>query len=124
VEVPAEEVARALAGRGLFSGAVTNVRVTRRGVGGFATEVEVTGPGKRARLGAYAFRLAVGAYRLQSTNFEVTPTATGFLFQGCGFGHGVGLCQWGAQGMAQAGWNYREILLHYYPGSRLVRVYR
>jgi len=124
VEVTADEVARALAERGLFSGAVTNVTVTRRGVAGFATEVEVTGPGRRTRVGGYAFRLAVGAYRLKSTNFEVTPTASGFLFQGRGFGHGVGLCQWGAQGMAQAGWNYREILVHYYPGSRLVRIYR
>jgi stage II sporulation protein D len=124
VEVAAEEVARSLAERGLFSGAVTNVTVTRRGTGGYATEVEVTGPGKRTRMGAYAFRLAVGAHRVKSTNFEVTPTAGGFLFQGRGFGHGVGLCQWGAEGMAQAGWNYREILAHYYAGARLVRIYR
>jgi len=124
VEVTAEEVARGLAERGLFSGAVTNVTVTRRGPAGFATEVEVSGPGKRTRLGAYGFRLAVGAHRVKSTNFEVTPTASGFLFQGRGFGHGAGLCQWGAQGMAQAGWNYREILAHYYPGACLVRIYR
>lgn len=124
VEVTAEDAARALAQRDLFSGAVTNVTVTRRGPGGFATEVEVTGPGKRTRIGAYAFRLALGGHRVKSTNFEVTPTASGFLFQGRGFGHGVGLCQWGAEGMARAGWNYREILAHYYPGCHLLRIYR
>lgn len=38
---------------------------------------------------------------------------------GTGFGHGVGLCQWGARGMAQEGYSYREILEHYYRGTRL-----
>ena len=46
-------------------------------------------------------------------------TATTFVFSGRGWGHGVGLCQVGAYGMALRGHDYREILAHYYQGARL-----
>jgi len=42
---------------------------------------------------------------------------------GRGFGHGVGLCQWGAEGKAEAGWSGEEILRYYYPGAMMFRVY-
>jgi stage II sporulation protein D len=41
-------------------------------------------------------------------------------FKGKGLGHGVGFCQWGAKGMAEAGKKFPEILQHYYPGSQIV----
>ena len=40
-------------------------------------------------------------------------------FKGAGFGHGVGMCQTGAMGMAQAGHDHKKILNHYYPGTKL-----
>ena len=43
--------------------------------------------------------------------------------KGAGFGHGVGMCQYGALGMARAGYDYRQILRFYYKGIRLVRAY-
>lgn len=42
------------------------------------------------------------------------------LFTGRGWGHGVGMCQWGARGMAQLGFGYRDILKHYYPTTQLM----
>jgi stage II sporulation protein D len=45
-----------------------------------------------------------------------------FVFTGKGWGHGVGLCQVGAFGMAQAGATYEQILRHYYSGISLGRV--
>ena len=45
-----------------------------------------------------------------------------FSFRGRGWGHGVGLCQWGARGMAAHGMGYREILGHYYPDTRLMMI--
>jgi SpoIID/LytB domain protein len=45
-----------------------------------------------------------------------------FLISGGGFGHGVGLSQYGAEGFALRGYTYRHILAHYYPGTRLSRV--
>jgi stage II sporulation protein D len=41
------------------------------------------------------------------------------VFHGRGLGHGVGMCQYGALGMAKAGKDYRVILEHYYPGTEL-----
>nr|NIP82731.1 amidase [Gemmatimonadota bacterium]NIQ58665.1 amidase [Gemmatimonadota bacterium]NIU78858.1 amidase [Gammaproteobacteria bacterium]NIX47645.1 amidase [Gemmatimonadota bacterium]NIY12004.1 amidase [Gemmatimonadota bacterium] len=43
--------------------------------------------------------------------------------EGAGWGHGIGMCQIGALGRARAGQSYREILLTYYPGTRIVRLY-
>lgn len=123
VEFGAPEVGQALAEAGLFEGPVTDIKVTRRAASGYAVQVEVRGPRGRRRLPAYTFRSALGTRRLKSTNFTVVRTGRGFRFEGRGYGHGVGLCQWGAQGMAQAGYNYREILTHYYPGAELVRIY-
>jgi stage II sporulation protein D len=44
-----------------------------------------------------------------------------FLVSGRGWGHGIGMSQWGAEGLALHGWSYRGILGHYYPGTTLVR---
>jgi stage II sporulation protein D len=45
------------------------------------------------------------------------------VFRGAGFGHGVGMCQTGAIGMAETGKSYREILRHYYPGTVLRKLW-
>jgi SpoIID/LytB domain protein len=45
-----------------------------------------------------------------------------FLIDGRGWGHGVGLAQWGAEGFARHGWTHERILAHYYPGTRLTAV--
>ena len=42
-----------------------------------------------------------------------------FVVKGRGWGHGIGLSQWGARGFAERGWRYERILRHYYPGTRL-----
>jgi stage II sporulation protein D len=47
------------------------------------------------------------------------PSASTFVLNGRGYGHGVGLSQCGALGYAKHGWNYRQILAHYYPGTTL-----
>lgn len=45
------------------------------------------------------------------------PSTAAFVFSGNGWGHGVGMCQWGSIGMARSGKSFREILSHYYPGT-------
>ncbi|MBE9041283.1 SpoIID/LytB domain-containing protein [Oscillatoriales cyanobacterium LEGE 11467] len=60
------------------------------------------------------------ALNLRSTLFTVTPQGDSFNISGRGFGHGVGLSQWGAKGMAAQGYNYRQILGHYYPNTSLL----
>jgi stage II sporulation protein D len=52
-----------------------------------------------------------------STLFRVEPDPGGFLFTGHGIGHGIGMCQWGARGRADAGTNAAAILAAYFPGT-------
>jgi len=64
---------------------------------------------------------------LRSTWFTVTPQGNktvpeNFRFDGRGFGHGLGLSQWGAYGMARQGANYQQILRHYFQGTSLAKI--
>jgi stage II sporulation protein D len=56
---------------------------------------------------------------IRSTNFDVTVESDKAVFKGYGWGHGVGLCQWGAYFMALRGYKVEEILKFYYPGSKI-----
>lgn len=58
-------------------------------------------------------------FRLNSTMFEISVTDHQIIFEVQGFGHRVGMSQYGANAMALAGSDYREILLHYYPDTEL-----
>lgn len=59
------------------------------------------------------------ALGLNSTNFTLDVSLTEVTVSTVGYGHGVGLCQYGADGMGQAGYDFREILAHYYQGIHL-----
>lgn len=77
-------------------------------------------------LRAEDFRLAVdptGA-KIKSAAFEIQNTGNRWAFAGGkGYGHGVGMCQCGAQGMARKGKSAEEILSYYYPGSKIKKIY-
>ena len=53
---------------------------------------------------------------LKSTYFEIIKEDTKVIVKNKGYGHGVGMSQYGAQGMAKAGYNYQDILKYYYTG--------
>src|SRR5262249_13701661 len=67
-------------------------------------------------------RRQLGYNRLKRTLFSVIQTGEDVTFFGRGFGHGSGLCQWGARFMAQKGSKFRDILAHYYPTAKLREV--
>jgi len=78
----------------------------------------------RQELSAQEFRMWVGAGRVLSTWFGIYKDKSGsLLLQGRGYGHGVGLCQWGAKNQGAQGARTEAILSHYYPDARLVRVW-
>jgi stage II sporulation protein D len=68
---------------------------------------------------ATEFRKLLGWSRLPSTSFSMKVNGNSVTFEGKGYGHGVGLCQWSALEMAKEGKNYREILSYFYPGTGL-----
>ncbi|MCJ7729404.1 MAG: SpoIID/LytB domain-containing protein [Sedimentisphaerales bacterium] len=96
------------------------------------TMVKLTGStGRSEFLRAEDLRLTIDptGSRLRSTSCRIitmdgpAKTSTWAFIDGRGFGHGVGLCQCGAEGMARKGKTAEEILSHYYPGSKLIRAY-
>lgn len=101
------------------------VEVTRRNPAGRIAEVMVTGSSDESMtLRGEVFRLTVGSRLMRSTACTLTDEGSEIQFtDGRGFGHGVGLCQWGAEGQARAGRYAGQILQYYFPGSRLVRAY-
>ena len=66
------------------------------------------------------FREVIGPNDIKSNNYEIKMEGYYITFTGKGWGHGVGMCQWGALGMAEQQFNYKQILAYYYPGSQLV----
>ena len=98
---------------------IGQVTVSGRTASGRARELTLEGAGERVRISATAFRFAVGRAlgwdTLRSDRYEVA----GLEFRGTGAGHGVGLCQRGADEMGAEGRSYREILTFYYPGTEM-----
>ncbi len=82
--------------------------ITRSDAGGVMT-LKVGG----VALKGTALRSSFG---LRSTNFSVSATKDTITFETRGYGHGVGMSQYGAKGLADAGKNYHDILAHYYKG--------
>lgn len=85
------------------------------------TSVALSGVEFRARVGSW--RTLRGHTGLLSTKFTVRAEGASIVFDGHGWGHGVGMCQWGARGMAEAQKNCEEILGTYYRGAELVTLY-
>ncbi len=80
--------------------------------------------GHTVTVNSYAFRLAMGGHRILSNHCKIVDLGGSFEFRdGRGFGHAVGMCQWGAEGQARLGRKAAEILAYYYPHSRLKRAY-
>ncbi|MCP4132898.1 MAG: SpoIID/LytB domain-containing protein [bacterium] len=70
------------------------------------------------------FRLFFPSKKIKSMYFYSRKVKDGLILHGHGWGHGVGLCQWGARGMAMKGFPYRRILQHYYQTVNLMQVNR
>lgn len=103
-------------------GKVKELSVVARGVSGRARVLRVEGEGGRADVtGELRIRRLLG--NLPSAMFVVDPDGPGVVLRGGGWGHGAGMCQWGAVGRAEAGQGYREILRAYYSGAEVARVY-
>jgi stage II sporulation protein D len=100
-------------------GSVTAVEVSERTPSLRAALVTVHGTRGSARLRGNDFRRMLGYDTLKSTLFAVAVDAQTAHFSGRGYGHGAGMCQWGAKGMAQQGYTARQILEFYYPGTVL-----
>jgi stage II sporulation protein D len=99
--------------------------VLERGVSGRVGKIRIDGDnGQTMEVDGLAVRWTLDVPDTLFTVKRLAPRnqEAGWLFNGRGFGHGVGMCQVGAYGMAQRGHDYKEILTHYYSGVELGRV--
>ena len=78
--------------------------------------------GESFNISAKDFRSLLGPDFIRSTNFSMILDQDRVIFSGKGWGHGVGLCQWGAYGMSRQGYNYKQILEFYYPGAEIIKI--
>ena len=107
-------VAKAL---GVPPGKDLRITVTGRTPTGRASRVLISSGGVSRELQAAEFRKAAGYANVRSLKMEIVPVAGEWRFTGEGWGHGVGMCQFGANGMVRRGAGFREILARYYPGT-------
>ena len=105
-------------------GTITDLIPVARGKSGRIWKLRIVGTKKTLTIGKeLEIRRALSESHLYSSAFDVEKTAGGFRLHGKGWGHGVGLCQIGAAVMGQQGYSYRDILLHYYRGAEIKKIY-
>jgi stage II sporulation protein D len=89
---------------------------------GRVKDVAIVHGGGKLTVPAEDLRAALGNTQIPSVFFELELSDGDAVFSGRGRGHGVGLCQWGAEEMALRGYDYKAILVHYYPGTKLTTI--
>jgi len=113
------DLADILRRNGYDVGTVTAIEVTERTPSLRVASLAVHGTRGAAQLRGNDFRKMVGYETLKSTLFAVAIDGSVARFSGRGYGHGVGMSQWGAKGMAEQGYTAEKILEYYYPGTTL-----
>jgi stage II sporulation protein D len=112
--------------KGLAVGDFTDMRVIERGSSGRPTNTEIIGATARKIVPALRLRTLLGL-RDSLFTYDIERNAAGavvgMMFYGRGWGHGVGMCQVGAYGMALDGATFEEILTKYYKGIELKKLY-
>ncbi len=103
-------------------GEVRGLSVVARGVSGRATSLRVEGTAGAADL-AGELRIRRLLRNLPSAMFTIDREGPDWVLHGGGWGHGAGMCQWGAVGRAEAGQGYRQILRAYFSGAEVARIY-
>lgn len=106
-------------------GTILDLQPLSRGKSGRIWRLKIVGSTGSFIIGKeLEIRRALSESHLLSSNFDVEKRGEKFILRGKGWGHGVGLCQIGAAVMGERGYNYEEILLHYYKNAEIKKIYR
>lgn len=107
-------------------GPIMDLRVASRGPSHRVTDLEVVGTNGTAHVRGGKIRSTLGLREqlfVIDRDFDEAGRVTEFTFSGRGWGHGVGMCQVGAYGLAKQGWSFEQILKAYYSGIEVTRIY-
>lgn len=116
-----QQVMNAIRAQGKQINAINSVSIAERGPSGRTVtisfgDVSVNGP---------QLRLALDSTKLKSMLLDsIEVQGNNVVFRGRGYGHGVGLSQWGAYGLAEQGKSAEEIVEHYFPGAKVINIWK
>jgi stage II sporulation protein D len=109
-----------------YGGTITGIQIGDVGPDGRVRSMVVLRRQGKRTIPANEFRLlflrTFGQYSMKSTRFSVKRVGSNYRFDGQGFGHGVGLSQWGAHEMANQGFGYQDILAFYFTDTQVVSI--
>jgi stage II sporulation protein D len=122
--LPLDEIEAALGQAGYPVGPIGSITPLGRNRSGRVSAVRLVHAGGALILKGEDLRRIIGYRRLPSMRFDLTEFAVNAetqrveaWFEGGGWGHGVGLCQWGMKALAERGWTADQIIAYYYPGT-------
>jgi stage II sporulation protein D len=122
-EMPLSRLAGVLRDNGYNMGDIDSVTVLSRNGSGRVDKIEIKDTANTAViLTGKDFRQMIGPNTVRSAKFEVSIKSGTLAIKGSGWGHGVGMCQWGALGLAEQGKTAEEILSFYYPGAEITTI--
>lgn len=108
---------------GYKTGTIKNIKASGNTPGHAKEKIIIKHSDGTLTLNSYKFRLAVDSWLIKSTMINsIKKQNENFVFKGKGWGHKVGLCQWGAKEMADKGFSYKKILEFYYPDTKIGKV--
>ncbi len=100
---------------------IKDIQITKRDKAGIVREIKITGSNSTQIVltGKKIYKLLKN---VKSLFFEVVKRGNRITFNGQGYGHLMGLCQWGARQMVKDGWGYKQVLRFYYPGTSFMKI--
>jgi stage II sporulation protein D len=98
-----------------------DIHIIKKDKAGLVAQVRLKGPKKQAIISGK--KLYSMLKDVKSFHFDVHRKSGKIVFNGRGFGHHIGLCQWGARQLVRDGWDYKSILRFYYPGAYFMRLF-
>ncbi|AZR74575.1 SpoIID/LytB domain-containing protein [Anoxybacter fermentans] len=109
---------------GVQANKISDIKITKKDHTGRATKIRIVYDGGSREVDAPKFRSALDPMKLKSTLIkEIFKEGENFVFKGSGFGHGVGMSQWGAHKMAKEGKSPEEIVKYYFKDIEIKKVY-
>ncbi|MCB9493477.1 MAG: SpoIID/LytB domain-containing protein [Epsilonproteobacteria bacterium] len=104
-----------------FGNQLIDIKIIDKDEAGLVHQVKLFGKRKTVTLPGHDLRLVVQG-KMKSLSFNVKKNKNRFVFNGKGFGHQLGLCQWGAKELIKKGWKYREVLSFYFPHIKISKL--
>jgi len=117
-----EDAEKALRSAGYKISDIDSIKIIDRDRSARVTKLRLSSKRIRKNISAKDFRHILGSRLIRSTNFTVAIKGGKAYFNGRGWGHGVGMCQWGAFSMAKKRKTAADILANYYPGAHIADI--